>query len=214
MSKLIFYKDKNSKTYSGAGVIIVEDYYIKNKKSTIPCIILVRNKSNKHFMDFGGSFEKKHINLKTTASKELREESRNLFNISPKHFNYYVDIPSGRHLYRVYIIKINSASRKQFIHNMKIIDKNSSPRSWRETDAITHIPINSIKFNRFAKRGRVVLKDINGKRINIHNRAKKAMFYAENKILNLINSYPLLDKHNLVIHKSHRFTNGTLSFFI
>src|SRR5271170_2838512 len=118
------YKE-NGIAYSGAGVIIVEDYYTKNGKVE-PCVLLVKNGASGLFMDFGGGYEQKHNNLKETAREELREESRNLFNISEKYFNKYVDIPVGRQnnriFYRVYIIKINGISRKYFNQNKKIIN--------------------------------------------------------------------------------------------
>jgi hypothetical protein len=92
-------------------VLIVEDYKRSNG-STESCIILARNKASGLYTDFGGAYATKHGELSVTAVSELREESRNLLNVSPLKLKEYVDIPAGNDMYRAFIIKINGISRK------------------------------------------------------------------------------------------------------
>lgn len=202
--------------YSGAGVLIIEDYYKKNG-TKIPCILLARNKASQKFMDFGGSYEKKDNSLKETAHNELREESRNLFNIDQKYFVNYVDIPAGQYYYRVYLLKINGTSRKYYDHNKRLLDNNTKiyiPRMWRETDMIAHIPLKNIDFNKLNIRGTIILKDINDNPVILHGRTKAAIYYARNKIEKIIKSHPIATRKDLIIHKSKKFTNGTYSFHL
>ena len=220
------YKE-NGLTYSGAGVMVIEEYYTKTGKIE-PCILLVKNGASGLFTDFGGSYEKKHANLKVTAHNELREESRNLFNISEKYFKKYVDIPvgTGNQFYRVYIIKINGISRKYFNHNKNLIDKYHDaalkrgtqekhiPRSWRETIDIVHIPFQNINFNLLGARGHIILTDIDGKRIDLHGRAKRCIYYSQATLYNVIKDKPIARKRNIKIHKSNSWTNGTYTYQI
>lgn len=193
------YKE-GGKLYSGAGVLVVEDYFTKAGKIE-QCIVLVRNGKSGFYTDFGGSYEKSHVNLKETAHHELREESRNLFNISEKYFKKYVDIPvgSGTEFFRSYIIKINGISRKYFAYNKKLIDTFHSlgknvPYMWRETDNIVHIPFNNIDFNLLGARGQILLTDIDGNRIKLHGRAKRLIYYSQATIHNVIRDKPIAKK--------------------
>ena len=63
---MVLYNNK----YSGAGVLIIEDYHKNNIIE--PCILLVRNRKTQLYSDFGGGYEPKHKTLKITASIELR----------------------------------------------------------------------------------------------------------------------------------------------
>lgn len=210
---------KNGLTYTGAGVLIVEDYY--TKKGTIePCVLLVRNKASGLYMDFGGSYETKHGALSVTAHSELREESRNLFNIDKKHMKQYVDIPAGKGtFYRTYLIKINGISRKYFDFNKRLMDSlhakgQKVPRPWRETDQIAHIPISSINFNNLGARGTITLKDIDNRSITLHGRAKRVLYYSQAMIFNLVKTSPIAKKKDVKFHKSNSWTNGTYSYIV
>lgn len=204
------YEDINHKLFSGAGVLVIGEY--KNKL----CVMLTRNKSSHKYSDFGGAYETRHKTLEETAHRELREESRNLFNISFDKFDKYVDIPAGtRYFYRVFIIKINDVDQKYFKHNREIIDKSNAPRYWKETDRITWIPIENLTKDSqiLDKRGDIKVKDINDESIIIHVRAKKAIAYFIEKFGNNLKSIKVIaNKSNLIIHDSSVFHNKTYSF--
>jgi len=201
--------------YSGAGVMIIEDYLTRSGQ-TVPSLVLVRNKSSECFSDFGGMYEKKHKSLEQTAQTELREESKNLFNISSEYLknSKWVDIPAGRYFYRMYLIKINGISRKYFNHNKKIIDRNDMPRSWKETDQLTHLPIENIDYDQLNVRGRVLIKDVDGNMIELNGRAKKAIYCSKRKIRQIVKMRPTADLNNLLKIRSDDMTDGTYSYLL
>jgi len=203
-----------NKQYTGAGVLITEDYYTKQGE-IIPCLILCRNKSSLIYMDMGGAYESKHQSLNVTASKELREESANLFNINPIHLSVFQDIPtsgSNKTFYRIYIIKINGVARKYYNHNKHLLDSSSIPRSWRETDQIAHIPIQGINFTALTQRKKHIIKDIDNNDIQIHPRVKNILINSKSLISDTIKSKPLAKKKDIQIYKSKDFLNGTYCY--
>jgi hypothetical protein len=205
------YKDNFGKLLSGAGILILENYHKKNG-DIIDSIVVVRNRYTGKYMDFGGSYESKHKNLQETAHHELREESINLYNISPKYFKTFFDIPACDNIfYRVYVIKINGSQRKLFYNNRKIIYGNKkSPKCWKETDDISHIPIDNIQFDILNNNSKFSIFDINDRKIKLHSRLKKALYYGQKIIKEYVHHTALIDKYNK--HKSSDFTNNTYSF--
>lgn len=215
------YTDENGRNFSGAGVIIIEDYY--TKKGTIEqSIVFVRNKYSGLFMDFGGIYEVSDGTLNVTAHKELLEESINFFNISPDNLIDSVDIPvtrSNKFFYKVFLIKINGINKKYFLHNLKTINKmhdsgKKIPISWRETDMIVHVPIKNIEFNKLVENTRIILSDVDSKQIMLHGRAKKALFFLNDQIQKKIREKPLAERKDIVIDTSDSFTNNTYSYII
>jgi hypothetical protein len=207
---------RNNKTYSGAGVMVVEKYRRSNGMIE-PCIILVRSKASGLYMDFGGSYETKHGGLRVTATSELREESRNLLCVSPLKLTNYVDIPSGNHQYRSYVVRIEGISRKYFNYNASHIDKSHKkgikvPRSWRETDDIRHIPLAGINLVRLSQRGMITLNDVDGAQIHIHGRAKTLILHSYKTILKVLANKPIGRYSNMHIQKSTDWKNNTYRF--
>lgn len=211
--------NKDGRSYSGAGVLIVEDYY--KKDGTIePCIVLVRNKASGEYTEFGGSYERKHGSLEKTAYAELREESRNLFNIDTGYLNKYVDINAGADtFYRAYIIKLNGISRKYYLYNMKQIDLLYKrgvkiSRVWRETDDLVHVPISNINFEKLGIRGKVILRDIDNRVISIRGRIKKVLRDGQTIISDIIHEKSIGKRKDMIRNTSIDWTNGTYSFVI
>jgi hypothetical protein len=218
VTRPLFYE--NGIVYSGAGTIVIEDFFDSNNEIE-PCIVLVKNKEGV-FMDFGGSYETEHKSLNITAHIELREESRNLLHINPKYFNHFIDMRVGKFAYyRVHILKINGISQSDFNFNKHLIDgvhalKQNVPYVWRETYEITHIPIKNINFDMLGQEcdRLIVLKDIDGRDIILHNRTKKALFFAHEKISTLIMSEPTATYFNRITYRSESWTNGTRCFLV
>src|SRR2546428_13874636 len=98
--------------HSGAGALIVEDYFDKKGWKT-PCLVLGKDRKTGKYSDFGG---KLHKTLEGTAKLELQQETADLVNIDQSYFTVYVDIPTGNpHLkYRGYILKVNGIRRRDF----------------------------------------------------------------------------------------------------
>ena len=212
-------KDSNGLYYSGAGVLIIEDYYT-TEGYIEECVLLVRNLSSGLYTDFGGTYETKHSSLQITAHMELMEESRNLFNVDPRHLTLFVDVPvRDNEFYRVHLIKINGTCRKYFRHNRKLMEKLLTkgihiPSYWRETDDIAHIPFKNIDFNILSAKGKLILKDIEGRDVTLHNRAKKVMYYSQAMIFNVAKLNPIARKKDIIIVNSKDWTNGTYSYII
>ena len=204
---------RNGKTYSGAGVIVIEKY-TKSNGDRVPCIILAKPKWSKLYMDFGGSYEKDHRGLRITASSELREESRNLINLSPLKLIKYVDIPAGMHLYRSYVVRIDGIDSNCFKHNAQLLDNRKNvPKSWRETEDIKHIPITKSNIAQI-RRGNTKLKDVNNNDIYLHDRAKGVILRNFATIQKMINSNPLARYKDMCIYKSTGWKNKTYTFNI
>jgi len=205
--------------YSGAGVLILEDYYRKDGM-IVPCIVLVKNRALDLYTDFGGIYETKHGSLQQTASSELREESRNLLNISPHLLTTKIDIPAfNDHHYREYVLKINGINRKSFLHNCHVIDdyKNNGsyvPRSWLETNDIAHIPIDSIDFDLLNKRGTITLRDVINRQIVLDGRVKKVLRTGHNTIINMLSQIPMARHRDMKMYKSTDWTNKTYSYVV
>jgi len=218
---------ENGIGYSGAGVMVIEDYYKKDHSSNSlksiepdvnqiepnvnqiepflnkkiePCIVLLRNRSTGIFSEMGGIYEKKHQNLVKTAITELREESRNLFNLVclENALTQYTDIPVDSHTYyRVYFVKINGSSTKYFTHNMQILDQSSdTPIYWKETDQLAHVPINQLIDLDLNKKG-VKVKTVNGEEIKLSRRTRKVIRYGFDNIMNIVKEPPLLSRKDL-----------------
>jgi hypothetical protein len=190
---------ENNRSYTGAGVIVIEDYRRSNR--TIPTILVARNNASQTVSDFGGGYAKKHRSLEVTASEELLEESRNLINVSHEILERarYFDIEGTRDTYyRVYVIKVQNVASKYYDHNKEIID--SSPKSthpWKETDKIHHISLDSIDFERLLDRKKVRINDIHDEEIEIHMRLRKALKAGEDIILEVLEDMPLFTKGDL-----------------
>jgi hypothetical protein len=178
------------KIFSGSGVLIIEDYIKQDRK--IKSVVLVRNKSSQLFGDFGGMYEKRDKLLQVTASKELKEESRNLIDLDWNILQdqKYVDVISNKkrnEYYRIYIIKINGICRKYFHYNRKIIDKSDLKRYYKETDDIRHISIDDINFDNI----KIRMNDIYDKEISLSRRVRNILRNSKNIIKKVSNGKSL-----------------------
>lgn len=215
---MVFF-DENGKKYSGSGVLIIEDYYKKNGKIE-PCIILVRNKASGEYTEFGGYYEKKHGSLEKTAVTELREESCNLFDINTKYLDDHIDIMANKNtFYRTYLIKINGVSRKYYLRNVKLIESLyrkgiKISHAWKETNDMVHIPIKNINFKKLGERGKIILKDIEGRDIIIRSRIKKVLYSIQSIIYDLVKSKSIAKRKEMKLIKSNDIMNGFYSFII
>ena len=210
---VIVYGDKS---YTGAGVLVVEDY--RKDGERIPCVLIARNKSSQKSSDFGGSYETSHKSISVTASKELLEESCNLINVKSEILekSNSIDIDGYRNtFYRVYVIKAQNISSKYFNNNKTIINEHpDSKRQWKETDKIYHIPISNIDFDTLLLRKTIVVKDVNGDNVILDMRLRKVLKSGEDIIRATINESPIITKKNLVkIDSGKPFLIGTHQFY-
>lgn len=202
---------KNGQSWSGAGVIVTEDYH-KNGE-IIPCIVLGKDIARDMYNDFGGRFENRYERLSNVAHHELREESANLLNISPKILRRnFVDSEHGGMMYRSYFIKVKGIKREDFKSNVQIMKKNGAPACWLETSDIVHVPIDNIPIINLLKYGDVPSVDVDGNDIILHNRARQCLLKGYDTMLQVVNSKSCANaKDNGKTHTSKRFTNGTFT---
>jgi len=129
--------------YSGAGVVVIERSNNKN------AFYIVREKNG--IWSIPGGKRDRDDNTYYTAHKELKEESRGLFSISPNILKtcYSYDLKAGNNMYyKAYFLYITSnipILRRYYYHNKKIIDKNEVifPYPYKETDKIDRIYIDT-----------------------------------------------------------------------
>lgn len=211
---------------TGAGILIVEEYWtMHNKKSYT--VLVAQNRASNSLCDFGGGYEAlKHSDIRNTASAELLEESRNLIDIEAddlKNTKYFdiIASESKRDYYRVYVIKANNIASKYFNYNKKIIDSNSlSKRAWKETSSIHHIPLDSIDFERILDHKSVYLTDVRGVKSKAHMRLRKILAnVGRDNLIDIIeNTKPAVTKNDLIMEdgayilSGADFTKGTYVF--
>jgi ADP-ribose pyrophosphatase YjhB (NUDIX family) len=132
--------------YSGAGVVVIERSNFSNNKNAF---YIVREKNG--IWSIPGGKCDRDDNTYYTAHKELKEESRGLFSISPNILKtcYSYDKKAGSNVYyKAYFLYITSTTpifRKYYYHNKKIIDINEVifPYTYKETDKIDRIYIDT-----------------------------------------------------------------------
>jgi hypothetical protein len=130
--------------YSGAGVVVIERYNNKN------AFYIVREENGIWSIP-GGKRENEDKTIYYTAHKELKEETRGLFSISPDILKncYSYDKKAGSNMYyKAYFLYVTSTIpifRKYYYNNKKIIDSNiiSFSNPYHETDKIDRIYIDT-----------------------------------------------------------------------
>jgi hypothetical protein len=233
-TKYLFRPLGGTKCFSGAGTIVVEDYYDDVKQTSEPMIILGKNKYNET-MDFGGYCDKCDPTLAATAHHELREESRNLFHINPRHFTEYKDVlvSNKTHAhYRIHVLKINGMRRDEFQFNKQLIDdacesgSSKTHGEWLESVDLVRIPLRSINFDQLGRRdvAKIDLKDIDGNEIKLCGRTRMMLFNTYDLIAKIIGSKPIASRSDLITYQiqsdgqaetaTDSITNGTKCFFV
>lgn len=126
--------------YSGAGVVVIERYNNRN------AFYIVREENGIWSIP-GGKRDFADKTIYYTAHKELKEETKGLFSISPDILKtcYSYNMKAGNNMYyKAYFLYVTSTIpifRKYYYNNKKIIDSNinSFPYPYRETDKIDRI---------------------------------------------------------------------------
>lgn len=214
---------KQKKTDTGAGIILIEDYYDNRRKRYRPAIILFKNRFFGMYEDLGGGKDKKE-NLKQTALREAQEESRNLF-ILPIELlddNKAVRIKN----YVGYIVHIKgpddkNINLKQYDYNKSILDRyfnnikpNKLEKSFDETIDVTRIYVQQlIKDGIYDVKGDFYTKDVNNKKIKIFSRTKSLLrtaFY--NDLIDTDEYFELYPCRYRAVNNEYKFLDGTYTY--
>lgn len=194
--------------YSGAGVVIIQSYNNKN------AFFIIREKNGMWSIP-GGKRDKTDKTIYYTAHKELKEESRGLFSISPdvlKNCYSYDKMTENSLFYKAYFMYISSntpITRKYYYYNKKIIDKNSFNFShpYKETDKMDRIYVDTFIADlcNIQSNGTMIThKASNGESIVL--RARDVAIIKNNiNILNSLQPYKLKFNKNNTINGINRF---------
>ncbi len=132
---------------NNGGVILIEKEYDNGKGRCEPAIILFReNGKFGSCTDAGGQQDINDIDVKYTATRELQEESANLFRINP------LDLSSA-HFYTIknytcFFVYIESINAKYYNENYNILKRNKAPQCWLETNKLHRFYVSDlIKMN-------------------------------------------------------------------
>jgi len=130
------------KLNNNGGVVIIEKSCNNNQGRTEPAIILF--KCITWCADGGGRQSIKDINTMDTATRELKEESCNLFRFDHTKLNSVPKYTSTN--YTCYFIGIDHEIKSEYFdENLAILKKNEAPRDWYETCGLRKFYVSDIK---------------------------------------------------------------------
>lgn len=141
---------KNYMVYTGAGVLLVEEY--KGQ----PVITLFSDHYGV-FEDLGGKIDNGET-PEQAAYRECREESLNLITLSAQELVQHAT-PVSLKQFLSYIIHVKNINERDYDHNHKLVYR-CRPASWKETISMKRFPLNTIISA--ASRGNSQVNDVNG----------------------------------------------------
>ena len=105
-------------------------------------LFLVRNAITGEYADPGGRCDITDVDVETTACRETLEETR-FIRLSPEllYTTRHIDISSGRHIYRCFVVKLGGIHCSQFYKT----SVGHLPSQYRETDKMTRFSLHTIK---------------------------------------------------------------------
>jgi hypothetical protein len=187
----------------GAGVLIAEFYHGQ-------IVIILFGKNNKNYNDLGGHVESGETPAQT-ASRESREESNNLFNLTPKQLLKY-SIPVRVQDYATYILYVRKINPRDYTHNVGIVHENCQSKVWKETDSLIRIPLLNIissatQFVNYAY-------DMDDNVVHVNTRTMDIVRETSPILLNLIHAEPIVLQKYLVEQSRMPCLIGTYSYEI
>jgi hypothetical protein len=133
---------KQQNKVNRAGIILIEKSYDNKKGRNEPAIILFRGRSM--CADGGGKMDKEDTNLQVTATRELIEESANLFRLNTNILKQNLSYTYNDRI--CYFVGINGPIHiNYFEDNIKIISEFNVSHSWKETTRIHKFYISDLK---------------------------------------------------------------------
>ena len=139
----------------------------------------------KTFNDPGGIYEQKHKRISSCAAQELKEETRGLVKVSARTLQgcKWVDVPCGRHMYRMYIMYVNSPGFPSVsCSNFYKINPKTLPKAYQETTRMTWFPIRQFK-SEYLRNGHIssTKNTDRGKKEKVHGRVRTGIASAIQK---------------------------------
>ena len=161
--------------WRSCGTIIIDDSYNRRNGRTCQAIFLGLNPNTGMFELFYGKRDMSDISEESTAIRETREESCNMFVFSPDVYNNKYKVTSSDSQHHAYVVRVNAhrgINSSVFDTNQQILKMNSAPYEWTELSSITRIDItDAINFNILSHtKGDFRMVDVYGNSIVIFSR--------------------------------------------
>lgn len=138
------YQSKKYKPKLNNGGIVIIEKFCDNKLGKIePAVILF--KCITWCADGGGKQSPEDINSKETATRELQEESCNLFKFNPDILNMVPKILIEGNYSLYFVCVDNEINAEYFDDNLLLLKKNNAPRDWKETNKLHKFYISDLK---------------------------------------------------------------------
>jgi len=135
---------KIKRNYKSAGTIIIEQGYNRRNGKTCDAIFLGFNNNRKMYELFYGKRDTYENNELTTARRETKEESSNMFRLSENMYNIRYSVNTDDKHY-AFVIRVNAPKggiqSNVFRKNQKQLYQNNAPHEWLELTDITRIDI-------------------------------------------------------------------------
>jgi len=135
---------KNNHNYKSAGTIVIEQGYNRRNGKTCDAIFLGFNNNRKMYELFYGKRDLYENNELTTACRETKEESSNMFRLSENMYNIRYSVNTNDKHY-AFVIRVKAPNggiqSSVFKKNQKQLYQNNAPHEWLELTNITRIDI-------------------------------------------------------------------------
>lgn len=194
---------------NNAGVMLIERYCTNNDGRIEPALILFEQRRT--YSDGGGCQKPIDNNTRDTATRELLEESCNLFRINPDILNQKHSVLNEN--YTCYFVGINNEIKTEYFDkNLQIIKQTNAPRDWREINSIRKFYVSDVKKMDICHNGILYnVPDINGKLLNLNSRAKRVFYDASVHIENDLEFVTMNENMNYY-DGNNNFVNGTICY--
>jgi len=175
---------------TGGGVVLIENYLNRNHTRQEDAVILFRDKFTGKYNDGGGKIDPGET-VERAARRELKEESENLFRLSPNSLN--LQLASRHQNYIAYFVRITAKGgiqSKYYSSNLSALKKGNAAHHWVETDKMTRVYVKDLINNNISSvKGDFKVNDANGNPITIEGKTKAVLREGlNNNIINM--TYP------------------------
>lgn len=200
------------KKYSGAGVVLLEEYYVnKTKTREGPVFVLFKSCRTDEYTDLGGLIDKKDVGsiLINTSIREALEESCGTIDLTKTNFAKvsYIDINHNGDYYRSHYICIARNMIKKdlaeiYKNNRKIIGPKRINPAWLETCDIKRFYVSDLYNNKINK-----CLDTEGTEFKIGKRMMDSLRQIKTDDIEKLIRSPRMA--HLVIKTNNNFLSGT-----
>ena len=218
---------KAGQSWDASGILLLENYYLPNSQTWIPCLVVFGQNKKKDFVyEEAGGEKGQHEKPWITASRELKEESFNLFRLNKHKMKHcpFVQV-EGYVCYSVFIKCKKPILSKYYYQNKSLINKlhkqnHNVPFEWRETKNMTRIPLSNFMNSKFEpksilkQKGNIYVKDVYNKLIPLSTRCKKCILKSiKQKSILKAPTFTLTFEPHFHYHNNAYYLEDTKTYF-